>query len=103
MATRQQTFENHAQFVPGYHIVTFAALTVNLGWRIYRTAASFSGDTVVDLVLACGLILLMFYARTFPLRAQDRIIRLEMRLRLARLLPPDLFAESERLDVGQLI
>lgn len=89
--------------VPGYHILTFAALTVNLGWRIYRAAADFSGRTTVDLLLACGLILLYFYARAFALRVQDRVIRLEMRLRLARLLPPDVLVESDRLDVGQLI
>jgi hypothetical protein len=76
---------------------------VNLGWRIYRAAADFSGRTTVDLLLACGLILLYFYARAFALRVQDRVIRLEMRLRLARLLPPDVLVESDRLDVGQLI
>ena len=103
MAKQPQTFENHARFVPGYHVATFAALTVNLGWRIYRAAADFSGDTVVNLVLACGLILLFYYVRAFALRVQDRVIRLEMRLRLARVLPPDVAAETERLGVGQLI
>ena len=103
MANPPQTFENHARLVPGYHVVTFLALTVNLGWRVYRVAADFSAGTVVDLVLACGLILLAYYARAFALRVQDRVIRLEMRLRLARLLPPDLLADSGRLDVGQLI
>lgn len=103
MPSRPQSFENHARYVVGYHLVLFAILTVNLGWRIWRAAEGFSGENFVQLLLAAGLILLFFYARRFALTVQDRVIRLEMRLRLARVLPPDLAAQAERLTVGQLV
>jgi len=54
-------------------------------------------------ITAVGLLGLLFYARMFPLRAQDRIIRLEMSLRLASLLPADLRARAASLRPGQLV
>ncbi len=103
MADRPQTFENHARFVPGYHLVTFGILGINLLWRIYEVVWHFSHDHAAQLLLAIGLLLLFFYVRVFPLTVQDRIIRLEMRLRLARLLPPDLASQIDRFTVDQLV
>jgi hypothetical protein len=103
MADRPQSFENHVRYVPGYHIVTFGILVINLLWRIYTDARHFSADHSVQLLLAVGLVLLFFYARLFALGNQDRIIRLEMHLRLARVLPPDLASQVDRFSVGQLI
>ena len=51
--------------------------------------------------MALGL--LAWYLRTFPLKAQDRIIRLEETLRLERLLPADLKPRIGDLRPGQLI
>ena len=42
-------------------------------------------------------------ARAHSLTAQDRIIRLEEKLRYAALLPPDLLARSQALTVRQII
>jgi hypothetical protein len=55
------------------------------------------------LLLAFALILVFFYARIFALRAQDRVIRLEERLRLAELLPPDQKHTIGQLTTSQLI
>jgi hypothetical protein len=43
------------------------------------------------------------YMRTFPLTVQDRLIRLEMRLRLDRVLPADLKARIPDLTVSHLV
>jgi hypothetical protein len=97
-----QTFENHVRIVPAYHMVLFGILLLNLGWSVYRLYRAFSFETVVGLLLAFGLILLFFFARVFALRVQDRVIRLEMRLRMERLLPADLQPRIAEFTPGQL-
>jgi len=103
MAAKPQTYEDHTRLVVGYHVVALSILFVNLLWRVYVVVARLSVDAVVSLLLAGGLILLWVYPRVFALTVQDRVIRLEMRLRLARLLPPDLAAEIEAFTLDQLI
>lgn len=104
MATKTpQNFQNHARLVPGYHYVTFSLLLVNLVWSAYRAITAFSMDALMSLVVAIALILVAFYARVFALTAQDRIIRLEMNMRLRELLPPDLLNRASALTVQQLV
>jgi hypothetical protein len=98
-----QSFENHAKFVPGYHIVAFGILAINLFWSVYMAIHSFSAQTAISLLLAIALLLLFFYARIFALTVQDRVIRLEMQLRLQRILPPDLLPRIPEFEVAQLI
>jgi hypothetical protein len=107
-----QNFANHRKFVPGFHFVTVGILAINLLWSLYRLV--FSGgtpglpgmpffDRLLGVAVAAALVLLAWYARIFPLRAQDRVIRLEEMLRLERLLPPDLRPRIGDLRTGQLI
>ncbi len=98
-----QNFENHTKTVPAFHYFVLPVLTLNLGWSINRVARHFSSDAVVSLLLAAALILLALYARMFALTVQDRVIRLEMQLRLRNLLPPDLHPSIVDFTVGQLV
>ena len=107
--TTPQTFENHTRFVPAYHMGVFGIFAINLLWSIYkivRAASAGSGfavaDALVGLLLAVAFLILFFYARMFPLTVQDRVIRLEMRLRLQKLLPAELAPRIDELTVGQL-
>jgi hypothetical protein len=97
-----QTFENHAQTIPAYHYFTFGLIVVNLFYRLYVAVVAFSTDALMSLFVAIALVMIFFFARIFALRVQDRVIRLEMRLRLAGLLPPDLRARVDDLSVNQL-
>ena len=101
--TTPQTFENHARFVPLYHMVLFGILLINFGWSIYKLLRAFTLDNAVAVLLAFGLILLWFFARIFALRVQDRVIRLEMRLRLEQVLPADLRTRVQEFSLGQLV
>jgi len=101
--TQPQSFENHAKFVPAYHIVAFGIFVINLFWSIYRVIHAFSAQNAMSLLLAIGFLLLFFYARIFALAVQDRVIRLEMQLRLQRILPPDLQPCIPEFGVTQLI
>jgi len=47
-----QNFENHAKFVPGFHVVVLGIFTINLGWSLYRVAHAFSVESVIALLLA---------------------------------------------------
>lgn len=103
MERKPQTYANHAKFVPMYHFVTFLILLINLVWSAWRLFQGPSADTVVGLLLAVALILMFFHLRVFPLKVQDRVIRLEMRLRLAEVLPEDLRPRIGDLTPGQMV
>ena len=98
-----QTYANHARFVPLFHFVVFGLLVVNALYRLYVVVRWFSLGTVIDALLGIALVLFAWSVRTFDARLQDRIIRLEMRLRLARLLPAELQPRIAELKPGQLI
>lgn len=82
-----QTFENHTRWVPLYHFVLFGILMINLVWSVMRIIRNPSVDAAVALLMALAFLLLSYYARQFALTVQDRMIRFEMRLRLAKVLP----------------
>ena len=81
---QQQTFENHAKVVPAYHYFTFGLIAVYFFYRLYIAVTAFSLDALMSLLLVVALLMVFFWARLFALRVQDRVIRLEMRLRLLR-------------------
>ena len=99
----QQSFENHARVVPAYHMGALGIFLINLLWSLYRLAKYPGADTVVSLLLAVGFLLLFFYARVFALTVQDRVIRLEERMRYERLLPEDLKARIGEFTISQLV
>jgi hypothetical protein len=103
--TMQQDLRSHRRYVPAFHFVTLGILAVNFLWSLYRlfTGAAPAFDRVLATLVAFALLLLAFYARTFALAAQDRVIRLEERLRLAELLPADLKPRIGELSRSQLI
>jgi hypothetical protein len=97
-----QSFKNHQQRARGF-LAASGLLTINLAWAFYRVGRDLSGDTLVGLLVAVALIVLAFSLRTQVLTVQDRVIRTEMRLRLARILPEDLAGQIERLAPRQLV
>ena len=103
MSAAPQSYENHAKMVPMFHGFTFGLLVINLGWAGVGAFRNFSTGTVVALLLAVALIFVMFWARLFALGVQDRVIRLEERLRMAQLLPDDLKPRIGEFTTGQLI
>ena len=98
-----QTYANHARLVPAFHFVAFPILAVNFLWSAYRVATGFSWETALAALVALALIIVALCARLFALWAQDRVIRLEMRLKMAELLPDDLKARIPDLTTSQLV
>ena len=102
MAQPVQNLKNHVRTIPGYHMFTFGLIVINALWSIYRAATDFSVDRLMTVFVAVALAMIFFYARVFSLTVQDRVIRLEMRLRLAQLLPADLKPRINELSADQL-
>jgi hypothetical protein len=101
---KPQSFKNHSRYVPPYHMFVFPVFMINLGWTIYHLAtSSLTFESVLSVFMAAALIVLFFCARIFALTVQNRVIRLEMRLRLAELLPAELRPRIPEFSVGQLI
>lgn len=98
-----QSYSNHARMVPGFHYVTGLCTLVFVGWSIWHAMSTRSADAHFQMLGAFGLLGTYWYARVFPLKAQDRVIRLEEQLRLTRLLPDDLRGRIGELQARQLI
>jgi hypothetical protein len=98
-----QNFANHRRFVPLYHFVIFAVFAINVLRALVLLVRNPSLAAAFDLLMSLAILGLFFYTRTFALTVQDRVIRLEMRLRLKKVLPPDLAGRILELDPGQLI
>jgi Family of unknown function (DUF6526) len=98
-----QSYANHARMVPGFHYVTAALLLVYLGWTMWHAMTTRGLNEHFQILGACAMVGTYWYARSFPLKAQDRVIRLEEQLRLTRLLPDDLRGRVPELSAGQLI
>jgi hypothetical protein len=101
---KPQNIQNHVRVVPPYHMFVLGVFLINLGTSIYRLIKfGYSWESLVNFLLALALVVLFFYARVFVLTVQDRVIRLEMRLRLAELLPADLRPRIPEFSVAQLV
>lgn len=103
MAESGQTYKTHVRFFPPFHFFVAPVLLINVfvtGWLLYRAP---SGLGVWQLIVAAALLMTAFVARVMVLAVQDRVIRLEMRLRLLGVLPPDLQPRISELTYRQLV
>jgi Family of unknown function (DUF6526) len=98
-----QTFKNHVRFDPAYHafIVPVAGINVLVAiWNVFRNPSLAAAWFVI---LAIAAVVVVLKLRLYPLKAQDRIIRLEEQLRLFQLLPQGLRGRCVELTEAQLI
>jgi hypothetical protein len=98
-----QDFKHHARLHPPFHIVGFLLLVLNLIAVIVHLVRHFSPWNVWLLVLSIGVFVPFFIIRTYAVKVQDRIIRLEERLRLKELAPAEWCPEIAKLSEDQLI
>ncbi|MBA3707987.1 MAG: hypothetical protein H0W83_04090 [Planctomycetes bacterium] len=103
MSDQPQSYANHRRLHPIIHLVVLPLLLINLIVAVVMTVRAPALGTVWQAVIALALLLFGIAARDMVLKVQDRIIRLEMRLRLAQLLPADLAARIGQLQPGQLV
>src|SRR2546423_2038439 len=103
MAERLQIYATHRRWIPAWHFFALPVLVANVivtAVRFVREPRMINGwGVIVALALAIGI----FLSRFMPLRAQDRVIRLEERTRLDSVLPADLRGRVGELTASQLI
>jgi len=105
-----QTFANHTRFDPLFHfflvpIFTFG-LIVSLVHFFHHLRQDSTRGNVYSfwlVLLAAALLVWVFKTRLYALKVQDRVIRLEERLRLMQLLQEPLRSRIPELTEGQLV
>jgi hypothetical protein len=98
-----QNLKNHGRIDPPYHMVLFTVLLVNLAIVITYTVMHFSVFSAWLLIVSIAVFIPFAKLRAYPLKVQDRVIRLEERIRLQALAPAEWHAQIYRLTEDQLI
>jgi len=98
-----QNYSNHTRLDPPYHFFLFGVLAVTLLMVIWNLIQHPGFTAAWGVVVILAAIVLAFKTRLYALKAQDRVIRLEERLRLSNLLPDSLRARIGELTESQLI
>jgi len=98
-----QSFQSHAKWVPPFHFFVLPVLLINIGFQIYWCVKAFSVNSVVSLLMAVAIFVGIGTARGMVLKVQDRLIRLEERLRFERVLPADMHARISEFTIDQLV
>ena len=98
-----QSFKNHGRLDPPYHFVLTAVLAVNLFIVLCYAVKNLNYLTEWLVVLSIAAFIPLFKLRSYPLKVQDRVIRLEERIRLQALAPAEWHAQIYRLSEDQLI
>jgi hypothetical protein len=100
---RPQTLANHAKFDPLFHFVIIPVLLICFGFSIHFLVHKVTAVHIWLVVFSLAALLVAFKTRIYSLKVQDRIIRLEERLRLSALLPEPLRGRVGELSERQLI
>ncbi len=101
-----QSYSSHARYDPPFHFILGPILILNLGFAVYATIDQWPRNRFLLLwwvVMSAALIVLAGRSRGSALKAQDRIIRLEERLRLAAVLTPADLERCRELTEEQLV
>jgi Family of unknown function (DUF6526) len=103
MAERVQTYKNHPRLLPAFHFFVLPVLLLNVLNEVRRAWRAPSEGSLFLVVVAIALFTLAYLSRSQALTVQDRVIRLEMRLRLRQILPPELQTRIQDLTHRQLV
>jgi hypothetical protein len=100
----EQNLGNHMRIVPIFHFFAVPVIVANFIWSLVRLRTlEFTFAGIFGVIFAAALVVLVFEARLFALAVQDRVIRLEERLRYAQVLSADLQARTSELTVNQIV
>ena len=103
MTTTAQSYANHRRVFPLYHLFALPILLVNVVVMMVITVRHPTFWNLWLVVVALGLVGGMVANRASTLIVQNRVIGLEMRLRLATILPVELCQRMPELHLRQLV
>ena len=103
MAESVQSYKNHTRLFPLFHFIVIPILVLNFANEFRHLIANPNRSTAFATLVAFGFVALAGAARQMVVTVQDRVIRLEMQLRLARVLPSDLQSRIVSLERGHFV
>jgi hypothetical protein len=98
-----QSYANHRRYFPLFHYVALPVLIANVAVSLVHAVQNPSPWSAWLVVVAIGLAAGLVANRASALLVQNRVIGLEMRLRLVATLPPELRARIPELRIRQLV
>lgn len=101
-----QNYNNHSRLDPKFHfflVPVFVANIVTVIWLAVRNWPEHQFLSLWEVMVAIALFVAVSAVRTYSLKVQDRVIRLEEKIRYERFLPPDLLERSHILTMKQVI
>ncbi len=98
-----QTFRRHARYYPLFHFIASPITMLVFAWQAWRLVREPSTAQAIETVAAFAIAAGVFASRVMALTVQNRVIRLEMRLRLKEVLPASMHARIRELTVRQLV
>ena len=110
MSTTPQNFANHARWDPPFHFFVLPVMLITIIGAGFHFLRHFDlqrpWDTAHNawlLIVVIAITLAIAKSRLYALKAQDRVIRLEERLRLAAVLQEPLHSRIGDITVTQLL
>jgi len=98
-----QSFKSHRRYIPLYHFVLLPILILNVVAQVLYFLKYHTPYKLFMILVALTLALIPFSLRAMIATVQDRVIRLEERLRLSNLLPAEMHSRINDLTPGQLV
>jgi hypothetical protein len=103
MTATPQSYANHRRVFPLYHLFALPILIAHFVVTLVGALRQPSAWTLWMVVVSLGLVAAIVANRASTLIVQNRLIGLEMRLRLATVLPVELCQRIPELDLKQLV
>jgi len=103
MNTKSQTLQNHTRLDPLFHWFLAPVALLMLIGTVYDLVKNFGWTSGAHVAVVLWAIVAMFKIRLYALKVQDRVIRLEERLRMLQLLPEPLKLRIPELTERQII
>lgn len=103
MADKSQSFDQHAAWQPMFHFFALPLVLIAALHRTWSAVTEPSTMHIAEALLLWAIAIGVFVSRVMVLRVQDRVIRLEMRIRLKEVLPTALAARIPELTPRQLV
>ncbi len=98
-----QSYEKHTRFDPPFHFFAMPIAFITVCLAISNMVRRFTLVSCWLVVLSLAFLVAVFLIRTYALKVQDRVIRLEETLRLQRVLPESLRSRIGELTLGQIV
>ncbi len=103
MPEKPQSYASHAKIDPLFNYFLLPVSFANVGIVVYLAIRRPSYSALWLVFLSLAFAVAVFKIRTYPLKVQDRVIRLEETLRMQRLLPPNMLGQIDKLHPHHFI